>query len=71
MEKKELKKLLETDYSTLEQHGGHFDIPKIKDEITNEIQYKMLQKMKKDRENSIKIYLDAYEKTGSNIAKDN
>lgn len=43
----------------------------IKDEITNEIQYKMLQKMKKDRENSIKIYSNAYEKTGSNVAKDN
>jgi uncharacterized protein YqeY len=43
----------------------------IKGEITNEIQYKMLQKMKKDRENSIKIYSDAYEKTGSNVAKDN
>lgn len=43
----------------------------IKEEITNEIQYKMLIKMKKDRENSIKIYTEAYEKTGSKVAEDN
>lgn len=43
----------------------------IKEEITPEIQYKMLQKMKKDRENSVKIYSEAYEKTNSEVAKDN
>jgi uncharacterized protein YqeY len=43
----------------------------IKEEITAEIQYKMLQKMKKDRENSIKIYTEAYEKTNSDVAKMN
>ena len=35
----------------------------IREEITTQIQYKMLQKMKKDRENSVKIYTDAFEKT--------
>ena len=43
----------------------------IKEEITNEIQYKMLQKMKKDRENSIQIYGEAFEKSKSDIAKNN
>lgn len=43
----------------------------IKGEITNEIQYKMLQKMKKDRENAIKIYIEAFEKTSSDVAKIN
>lgn len=43
----------------------------IKEEITNEIQYKMLQKMKKDRENSVKIYSEAYEKSNSDVAKNN
>lgn len=43
----------------------------IKEEITNEIQFKMLQKMKKDRENSISVYSEAYKKSGSNVAKDN
>ena len=40
-------------------------------EITSEVQYKMLKKMRKDRECSIKIYSDAFEKTGSNVAKEN
>lgn len=43
----------------------------IKEEITSQIQYKMLQKMKKDRENSVKIYTDAFEKTKSPIAQEN
>ena len=43
----------------------------IREEITSQIQYKMLQKMKKDRENSLKIYTDAFEKTKSPIAKEN
>ena len=43
----------------------------IKEPITSEIQYKMLQKMKKDRENSIKIYSEAFNKTNSNVAKEN
>lgn len=46
-------------------------IKDIREEITNEIQYKLLQKMKKDRENSVKIYTEAFEKTGSNVAKEN
>lgn len=40
-------------------------------EITSEVQYKMLKKMRKDREGSIKIYSEAFEKTGSNVAKEN
>ena len=43
----------------------------IREEITSQIQYKMLQKMKKDRENSIEIYKEAFEKTNSPIAKEN
>ena len=43
----------------------------ITSEITSEVQYKMLKKMRKDREGSIKIYTDAFEKTGSNVAKEN
>lgn len=43
----------------------------IQEEITTEIQYKMLQKMKKDRENSVKIYTEAFEKTNSSVAKEN
>lgn len=43
----------------------------IKEEITTEIQYKIISKMKKDRENSVKIYEDAFNKTNSNVAKDN
>ena len=43
----------------------------IREEITPQIQYKMLQKMKKDRENSIKIYTDAFEKTKSPVAQEN
>jgi len=46
-------------------------IKDIKGDITTEMQYKMLQKMKKDRENSVKIYSDAYEKTHSDVAKTN
>lgn len=41
---------------------------KIKDlnsQITSEIQFKMLQKMKKDRQNSIKIYSEAMKETPS------
>lgn len=43
----------------------------IREEITAQIQYKMLQKMKKDRENLIEIYIEAYEKTKSSVAKEN
>lgn len=43
----------------------------IREEITTQVQYKLFQKMKKDRENSIKIYSEAFEKNGSNVAKDN
>lgn len=43
----------------------------IREEITTQIQYKMLQKMKKDRENSVEIYTEAYEKTKSPVAKEN
>ena len=43
----------------------------IREEITSQIQYKMLQKMKKDRENSVEIYKDAFEKTKSPIAQEN
>lgn len=43
----------------------------IREEITTQVQYKLFQKMKKDRENSVKIYTEAFEKSGSNIAKDN
>lgn len=46
-------------------------IKDIKEEITADIQYKLLTKMKKDRENSVKIYNDAVEKTGSTVAKEN
>ena len=43
----------------------------IREEITSQIQYKMLQKMKKDRESSVEIYKDAFEKTKSPIAQEN
>ena len=43
----------------------------IREPITTNIQYKMLQKMKKDREKSIEIYTDAFEKTNSELAKIN
>lgn len=43
----------------------------IREEITTQVQYKLFQKMKKDRKNSIKIYSEAFEKNGSNVAKDN
>jgi uncharacterized protein YqeY len=43
----------------------------IQEEITNDIQYKMLQKMKKDRENSVAIYTEALTKTNSDVAKIN
>ena len=43
----------------------------IKESITVDIQNKMLIKMKKDRENSINIYEEAFAKTSSNIAKEN
>lgn len=43
----------------------------IHEEITTQVQYKLFQKMKKDRENSVKIYTEAFEKNGSNVAKDN
>lgn len=43
----------------------------IKEDITADIQYKMLKKMRKDRENSISIYTEAYEKTNSDVAKSN
>ena len=46
-------------------------IKDIKDEITTDIQYKLLTKMKKDRENSVKIYSEAVEKTNSDVAKEN
>ena len=46
-------------------------IKDIKGDVTTEMQYKMLQKMKKDRENSVKIYSEAYEKTKSDVAKTN
>ena len=46
-------------------------IKDIKEEITIDIQYKLLTKMKKDRENSVKIYSEAVEKTNSDIAKEN
>jgi uncharacterized protein YqeY len=43
----------------------------VKGEITNEVQFKLLQKMKKDRENMISVYSDAFEKTKSENAKTN
>lgn len=43
----------------------------IREPITTQIQYKMLQKMKKDRENSVKIYTEAFEKTKLEAAKEN
>ena len=43
----------------------------IKEEITDDIQYKMLQKMKKDKENAVAIYSEAFNKTLSDIAKEN
>ncbi len=43
----------------------------IREEITTQVQYKLFQKMKKDRENSIKIYSEAFEKSNSDVAKDN
>lgn len=43
----------------------------IKEEITTEIQYKMLLKMRKDRKNSVKIYDEALKNTQSPIAKEN
>jgi uncharacterized protein YqeY len=46
-------------------------IKDIKEEITNDIQYKMLTKMKKDRENSVNIYEKAFNETKSDIAKIN
>lgn len=47
---------------------------KLKDyagEVTAEVQYKLLSKMKKDRENTVGIFKEAYEKTKSEIAKSN
>lgn len=46
-------------------------IKDIKEPITNEMQYKMFQKMKKDRENSVEIYEKAFRDTGSEVAKTN
>ena len=43
----------------------------IKESITVDIQNKMLIKMKKDRENSVNIYEEAFAKTASDIAKEN
>ena len=43
----------------------------VKGEITNEVQFKLLQKMKKDRENMISVYSEAFEKTKSENAKTN
>lgn len=43
----------------------------IKEEITNDVQHKMLTKMKKERESSINIYKEAYEKNNSEVAKNN
>lgn len=43
----------------------------IKEPITTEIQYKLLQKMKKDRENAVMIYNEAFEKSNSDVAKYN
>lgn len=47
---------------------------KIKDvqgEVNDNIQFKILSKIKKDRENAIEIYTQAYNKTCSDIAKMN
>lgn len=46
-------------------------IKDIREDITNEIQYKMLQKMKKDRENSVSIYEKVFNETSSEVAKTN
>lgn len=43
----------------------------VKGDITNEVQFKLLQKMKKDRENMISVYSEAFEKTKSENAKTN
>ena len=43
----------------------------VKGQITNEVQFKLLQKMKKDRENMISVYSEAFEKTKSENAKIN
>jgi uncharacterized protein YqeY len=43
----------------------------IREPITTEIQYKILQKMKKDRENAVMIYNEAFEKSKSDVAKYN
>lgn len=43
----------------------------VKGEITNEVQFKLLQKMKKDRENMVSVYSEAFEKTKSENAKTN
>lgn len=40
-------------------------------EITNEVQFKLLQKMKKDREGMVSVYSEAFEKTKSENAKTN
>jgi uncharacterized protein YqeY len=39
--------------------------------FTIEMQYKMFQKMKKDRENLVEIYEKAFKDTGSEVAKTN
>ena len=46
-------------------------IKDIREDVTNEIQYKMLQKMKKDRENSVSIYEKVFNETSSEVAKTN
>lgn len=43
----------------------------VRGEITNEVQFKLLQKMKKDRENMVSVYSEAFEKTKSENAKTN
>lgn len=43
----------------------------VKGDINNEVQYKILQKMKKDRENSVEIYEKAFKDTNSEVAKIN
>ena len=43
----------------------------LNEEITSEVQNKILMKMKKDRENSIQIYREAVDKAGTNNAFEN
>lgn len=43
----------------------------IREEVTTEIQYKILQKMKKERLSSIDTYIKIFQESGSIIAKEN